>query len=180
MAVGAVAVGRESELSGPLLRELDQLFYVAHRQRGIGNEHARKARDFGDRGEVGDRIVRELALNVRNDRVGADRPHHHRVSVGRRARDELAAENASGAAAVVDEHGLAPRFAQPLSELAPDHVGRSACGKRDDDAHRLHGKSFAGERGGAREDRRGEERHEGAAETRRRAQSDPYPSQPSS
>ena len=59
------------------------------------------------------------------------------VAVGRGFRDDVGADRAAGAAAVVDHHRRLQRLAQHLRERPRHDVGRPAGRKRHDDADLL-------------------------------------------
>jgi hypothetical protein len=82
---------RVAQIAGPRFRERDQFFDRAHRQRGIDDQHLRHETRKSDRREIPEDVV---------TRVGDDRRHHRerigdreqRITVGRRFRDELRAD----------------------------------------------------------------------------------------
>ena len=84
MLTAAVARRRVVDLAGPLLHVGDEFLERLHRQRRIDDQHAGLAADERDRREVLDRIVGELRVERRADRVGLRR-EQQRVAVRRGA-----------------------------------------------------------------------------------------------
>ena len=78
------------------------------------HQHVRHAGDQDHRREVLHVVVGHLRVQAGVDRVGADGAHQQRVAVGCALGDELAADVAAGARAVVDDDLLAPRLRQLL------------------------------------------------------------------
>ena len=69
------------------------------------DQHQRHSHKEGDRLEVTEQFIVELAVKMRVGRrtVGAEQ---HRVSVGRRLRDQRLRERAARARTIVDDHRL--------------------------------------------------------------------------
>ena len=61
----------------------------------VDDQHVRYPRDERDRHEVLDRVVGQVRVQRRVDRVGADRATHDRVAVGRRLGGEIRADAAA-------------------------------------------------------------------------------------
>ena len=104
---------------------------------GVHHQHVRRQRQRHDVDEVLGRVVGQLGVDRRIDRVrvGID---EQRVAVGRRLRHRRRADRAAGAGTVLDHHRLAP--VSPTSfarHEAPDDVGRARRRERDDHVHRL-------------------------------------------
>ena len=97
-------------------------------------EHVVHARDHRDRREVFQRVVAQLRIESRVHGERADVAEEQRVAVGRAARDELGADLARRAAAVVDDDLLRPHFAELLRDDAAHEVGGARRRERDDDA----------------------------------------------
>jgi hypothetical protein len=97
------------------------------------------------------RVERQLRIERRVDRVRRQR-EQHRVAVGRRLRDDVGAERAGRAAAVVDHDRLAERMLEAFLHDARDHVGAAAGRVRHDELDRLVGE------GALRVDRRRDRR----------------------
>src|SRR5262245_5005134 len=79
------------------------------------------------------------------------------MAVRRRAHDDLGADIAGSAWAVLNDERLAKSLRNPLSQQTGEDVGRTASWERDDDAHRprriglRQGEAWHGrQRGGAR------------------------------
>ena len=136
MPGAAVAARAEGELAGIRLGIGDEFLRGVDRQRRVDDEHVRRDRDQRDRREVLDRVVRHLRVEAGVDRVRRQRSHQDRVAVGRRFRNEIGADVAARAGAVVHHNALAPRVAQLLRDRAADDVERSARRKRHDEPHR--------------------------------------------
>src|SRR5262249_6062703 len=144
------------ELAGTGLGARDQLF---HGLRSILGADVQERHVFGrerDRGEILERIIRQVA--------GGDGIEHHGdihhgeqgVAVGRHFGDARGRDRGIGAGLVLDHHRLAPYLAHALADNASKDVGRPARGKRHDDADRAIGiadavRSSLGSRAGDRE-----------------------------
>jgi hypothetical protein len=101
----------------------------------------------GDRLEVLDRIVRQVVGTARRiDGHGGDGGDRQRIAIRRRARGFGRADGATGAALVLDHHGLAEFLAHALRHEARDDVGGAAGRERNDDADRLVGVLVGGMR----------------------------------
>ena len=110
----------------------------AHRQRRMHDEHADLTRERRDADEILEHVVRQLLVEVRVRDVRG-RLHHERVAVRRALRDEVGADRAGRAAAVVDHELLAELLGHLLEDDAPDDVVGAAGRENDDHAHRLRG-----------------------------------------
>ena len=77
-----------------------------------------------------------FAAEVRDDHERPGKTEQERVAVGCRGRDELGADQARGARAIVDDDLLAEHFAEALRDDARHHVDRTARGRRRDHADR--------------------------------------------
>jgi hypothetical protein len=97
--------------------------------------HARHADNAGDRSNIANKIVIELIVQRRVDRVVAA-GHEQRIAVRRCAHDRLGADIAAGSRSVLDDEWLAEALRQPLSHQARDGVGRTASGEWRDQTHR--------------------------------------------
>ena len=137
----------ERERAGLRPRVVDQLAHRLHRQRGVDDEDVRHLRDQRHRHEVLLRVVRDLRVQARVDRVRAHRAHQQRVAVAGRLGDEVRADAAARAGAVVDDDRLAPRLLQLLRDAAAHDVERPAGRERHHEADRL---GRIGLRGGRR------------------------------
>ena len=109
----------------------------------VPDEQLRHGDEQTDRSEVLDHVEWQLGVDVRIDCERTGRGNDERVAIGGRLGDVIDADNAVGAATVVDHH----RVVHPLVELLrqrPRHdVDRSARGIRHDDADRLARKSLS-------------------------------------
>jgi hypothetical protein len=134
MSARADAEGPVVDLPGVFLRELDELADGSCRQRRMHDQRLRADTERSDRNEIVERIVRELAVDVRRRDEGRVRGHQQGVAVRRRLRDIFSADLAGAATRLVLDHDLlAEGFRQPLAQRAADHIGDAACGKRHDD-----------------------------------------------
>jgi len=88
-----------------------------------------------DRLDVAEKIEIELVIQRRVDGV-CRRDKQKRVAVGCRLGGEVGADDAAGAAAVIDEDLLAEPFAELVGDDAADHVVAAAGRERDDHADR--------------------------------------------
>ena len=79
------------------------------------------------------RVVGKLPVERRVDRVRADRADQQRVAVGRRLGDDVGADRAAGAAAVVDDHLLPGGLGEHLGERP---ARRCRSGRRPGTARR--------------------------------------------
>ena len=120
-----------------LLRKLDEAGDVGDVERRMRADEREAFDEVRDRREVLDRVVRQLAIDVGQDRVRAGRVEQQRVAVRRRLRDELRADAAAGAGAVLDDERLAELRAHAVGENPRDAVDAAAGRERNDDAHRL-------------------------------------------
>ena len=134
------AEGSVVEFARPLLGEVDEVAERAHRQRRVHDQGLRADAQAGDRDEIIDRIVGELAVGVgrgHERRIGRDQQG---VTVGCGSGDVFGAHLTGAAARLVFDHDLlAPALRQPLAESARDHVGDAAGREWHDDTNRLAG-----------------------------------------
>ena len=96
------------------------------------HDHVRTRRDEAHRSEVLYRIIRQLCIQARVDRVRARR-RQQRVAVGRRIRHELRRKQAAGAGTIVDDHRLLQILAQVFREHAGEDIGAAAGRVTDDE-----------------------------------------------
>jgi hypothetical protein len=82
-------------------------------------------------------IVRRFAIERGRDRDAGLRRDEQRVTVRSGFGDEVRAYHAARAGPVVDDHVLAPCFAELLCEYPRYKVGRAAGGQADDHPHLL-------------------------------------------
>src|SRR3954462_571994 len=76
-------------------------------------------------------------MQRRVDRHAAGSSNQQVVAIGHRVRDDLRADDAAGATAVIDDDRLLPRFGKPLAERTRHRIRWTAGRKGDDDANRL-------------------------------------------
>ena len=119
---------------GLCLGERDQLLDVVHRQARIDRDDVRRGDQHGNRREGFQRIVGQR-VEPGIDR-GRQRHDQERVAVLRRVGDDLGANHAAGAAAIVDDDLLAEPLAEMLRDDAGDDVVDAAGRKRHDQPHR--------------------------------------------
>jgi hypothetical protein len=120
---------------------------------------------WGERHEVLQRIERELAVQVREERGDDDRREQQRRCVGLCTRDGLSRQQAARTGLVLDDHGLAEFVLQTLGDRARDKVERAAGGEADDEAKRALGR--IGEPPGARQGRQRCKSEEATARAKR-------------
>ena len=106
---------------------------------GDGRVHQhdqRTGRDQADRREILARVVADIRIERRIDRVRAGAAEAERVAVGRGLRDLARRDRAAGAALVLDHDLLAERLAHLLGDDARHHVVAAAGGVRNDQGDR--------------------------------------------
>ena len=136
MLAGADAARGPADLR--LLRELHELRQRLGRQvvaHGHDERHAHQARDVRQR----HRIVGHLA-QMRPGGERADAGQRQGVAVGRRVRHRLDADDAAGAALVLDDDGLAELLRQRLHQEPRRQVDAAAGREGHDDLDRTAGK----------------------------------------
>src|SRR6266496_3815535 len=136
MDARAVAVRGEVELARIAARVLDQLAHAVEGRLRGDHEHVHAAAYERDRGEVLARVERQRLVERHVDRVGRRRDEE-RVAVGRRLGDEIGADVAARAGAVLDDDRLAERLAQSRRERPRGEIGDSTRRKSDDKPDRL-------------------------------------------
>jgi hypothetical protein len=109
----------------------DELREIAGRQVLAGDQHEAHVGDQRDRREVGGGVVERPARERLIERVGAHRPQHEHVAVGRRLRHPQRAGHAARAGHVVHDHLLADHLAEILRQDTAEHVDRAAGSKRN-------------------------------------------------
>ena len=108
---GGAAAGRAAlQLAGPRLRIGDELRQRLHRQLRADDQHLRRAETQADRGEILRRIVGHPLHDQRVDGQRAVRAQQQRVPVRLGPGDDLGADIAAGACAVLDDDRLAEAF----------------------------------------------------------------------
>ena len=91
------------ELARHLLCERHQFGEIADRLRRMDDDGDRRHRDHRDRREVAQRIVGQLLVKRRIDRMRADRRHEQRLAVRRGLGDGIGPKRTAGSSAVVDD-----------------------------------------------------------------------------
>ena len=111
---------------------VDQLLDGFHRQRRVDHQQIRHAHQHGDRRQVALGLVRQVGIQRRVDRDGADIAHHDGVAVGRLLDRVVGAQVAAGASLVLDDHGLLQTLSEFVADQPGQHVGRAARRVRHD------------------------------------------------
>ena len=125
------------QLAGLGLGERHQLGDAFRRDAGIEHQHIGRGADHRDRLEVVDRVVGQLGAERRRHAMRARGDQADRVAVRRGLGDDIDAEIAAGAGAVLDDELLAELGREFLRHQAADDVGGGAGRERHHDAHRL-------------------------------------------
>jgi hypothetical protein len=119
------------------LRNGDELGHCSDIQRRVHRQDQRLARELDHRHQVFHRIeVQFVDLGAGGQGVGGGEDG---VAVARLLGDEVGADVAVGAGAILDQEGLSEILRQPLAEEAGDEVERASGREGDDDAHRFRG-----------------------------------------
>jgi hypothetical protein len=102
----------------------------------VHDEDAWRDADLRDRRNVTTRVIRQILVERRPGRDG-DVIDEERVAVARRFRNDVGAQCAARARAVVDDERLPELFAELLSEITRNEIARAAGRKRHDQPHGL-------------------------------------------
>ena len=134
MLPGTGPCARIVQLAGLAFGQRDQFLHRADAGFRVRHQHVVDKRDLRHADEVAQGVVRQLLqVRGRHERRRVDRKG---VAVGRALREQVGADRAARAPAVVDHHRLPPL----LGELAPEHpaddVERAARRERHDQPHR--------------------------------------------
>ena len=125
-------------LAGIGLHQRDQFLHVVRRERRIHHQDVRRRHRQCDRGEIPDRIIRQLGIEARID----DEARSHdeqRIAVRRGLCGGGGADVAGPGGQVLHVERLAPDLGQRLREDVRQH-GRGAAGcERHDDPHGARG-----------------------------------------
>jgi hypothetical protein len=109
----------------------------------MNDQRLRADAETGDRYEVVDGVVRQLAIGMRRGDEGRVSGHQEGITVGCGSRDGFGADLADAPAGPVLDHDLlTPGLREPLSQRAADDVGDAAGGKRHDDMNGFDGISL--------------------------------------
>ena len=133
----AAARRAEIHFAGVLLRVVDELGDTRYRERGMHGEHFRHAHNQRDERRVLLHVVRQLGEGVGRDGQRRAAVEAERVAVRRRFQRALDAENATDAADVLDDYGLAELAAQAVREAAAEDVRRPAGREGNDHPDRF-------------------------------------------
>ncbi|MNR15530.1 hypothetical protein D3C85_1320680 [compost metagenome] len=109
-----------------------EIFQRLCRQLGVHDQNQRRIAHLGYRGEVPQRIVRQLGREGGADGLRRRDTEQQRVAVGGSPRDLGRGDGAVGAGLVVDDHAGVQRLAQALRDL-PGHEVRATTGRKADD-----------------------------------------------
>ena len=112
----------------------------------IGRDDERYARERGDGGEILGHVERQAGIGGCHHDVRCG-VHQQGVAVGFGFRDQARADRRAGAAAILDDEGLAGLLADLLEHGARGDVGGAAGGERHDDPDRLPGRPVLCRRG---------------------------------
>ncbi|MCY1223816.1 hypothetical protein D9M72_359560 [compost metagenome] len=147
MRCTARAARCERQLAGMRLAVGDQLLDRLRRDRRRHHQHQRHHMRQCHRLEALDGVVRQLAHHAGIDGMAA-RHQRQRVTVRGGLCHQVGADDAGGAAAVVDHHRLAPGFGQLLADQARGKVDGAAGGSGHDDGDGLGGIALGAGAGG--------------------------------
>ncbi len=136
VAAAAASCGTVVEFARALARKRDQLFDRPGGQRRVDVYHQRLHGDLGDRREILDGFIRQLAVERGIDDMTAV-GHQQRIAVGRGLGDELCPDHASRAGPVLDDDLLPEAVGHFLRDDARQRIDTAAGGARHDHAHRL-------------------------------------------
>jgi hypothetical protein len=134
MGVAAHAERAEIDLVGMLLRISDQLPEILHRNVLVEDQHLVRERKVGDRLEVLERIIGQIAVEVRIERHRAARKQADRRPVGRRRLAGIGGDDGVGAGAALHDEAMPVALLEGLAERAHHDVDGPARRQRDDDA----------------------------------------------
>jgi hypothetical protein len=101
-------------------------------------------RDERDRREVPRGVVRTLRRELGRNGKGPGKAEEQRVAVGRAVRNELGADEARRAGAVIDDDLLPQRLTEPLRHHARDYVDGTSRRRRREHAYRPAGVARVG------------------------------------
>jgi hypothetical protein len=96
---------------------------------GLTHDDIERARDQRDRRKILVRIVGQLRIQARIDRIG-EGSHQQRVAIRIAGRDRLGADDGPGPRLVLDHDGDAEIPRHLLCQRARNHVGAAARRKR--------------------------------------------------
>ena len=134
---GSRSSDAESELAGPRSGQRDQLCDGIDGQRRMHDQQQRRGRDYCDRRKVARRIVADLAVHGRSDRIVGLRTDDQRIAVGLGPGHKFRGDRAARAGPVVNHERLSETLAELLRHDARRNIGAPARREADHDAHRL-------------------------------------------
>ena len=138
----AVADRRIVERAGPGPGERDEILHRLHGQFRWHHQHQRRRCQHADTGEIGLGIVGQLAVQQRVDREAGRTPHEKRVTIGRRLRHRVRADDGIAARFVFNHHRLPQRAPHRVGDGACQLVGGAAGRVGNHQLQRLGGKSL--------------------------------------
>src|SRR5215831_14321364 len=114
--------------------ECDKFVHVLGRHVAMDHKHARREDHERDRGQVLDRVVRQLFVQARIDGNGGT-GHHQRVTVGRGLCGTLDRNIAAGAGRILDQDGFAPGLGKLVCKQPRCDVRGTAGRKTDENSN---------------------------------------------
>jgi hypothetical protein len=130
MLGAAVTGARVVDLARLRLGCCDELPYRAHGELlRVDHQRIRSRSDHADVGEVLDRVVWQLLVDMRGDEMRAA-GNDERVAIGRGFGCEIRADGSAGAGPVVDEDLLAELLGKPRRQHSRRRVGEAAGRER--------------------------------------------------
>src|SRR5688500_10065467 len=144
-----------------LARVLRELAQIRGRHRGMSDGDEGHLGGAGDGGEIAQRVVARIAVEVRIDHERTLMREGEGVAVGRGFGAGRGADVALRTGAVVDDHLLAPLLAELGRQNAGQRVRAAAGRERHDEAHGLLGEPVLRVHRGRADEDRGEDRFHG-------------------
>ena len=127
----------EAELAWIVFDMGDELRDRRGRHRGIYHHEIGLSANASDWRDVARYVETELLVERSIDHVWCPNGEQ-RVTVRSRTHDQLGADIAAGARAVLRDELLAETFREPLPDLTRENVARAACRETYDHSHRPH------------------------------------------
>src|SRR5262245_34967475 len=134
MEITAASGGGIVELPRPLACQGDQLLEVSHRQCWMHHQEIRRQCEHRDGLEILDRIVIEILVDARDERMTRG-GKEQRVAVGFRLRNDTGAQRAAGARTRVDENVRTEGFSELVGKRAGQYVGPAAWREWNNEAY---------------------------------------------
>ena len=132
----ADACGRIFQLSGPCLRQRQQVFDIVCRHGRVHSQHEGTIGSEAYRREVSDDVVGDVFIQRGRD-GHCPRAVEQGVAVWCRRRDSLRADDATRAGAVLDNHVLPQVFREAVAQSARGQIIGAARWIGDDNSYRL-------------------------------------------